>query len=274
MVQRKAQAIGGPALQRVLLWRLPNAGQRRASRLRETRCQLACKPGSVWRVAPPRRPFIWDRDCSRPLATNPGGGLDQAWSPSCPGARAAPIRSCSRWGLPCRPCYQGRGALLPHRFTLAFAGCPAPAVSFSVALSLGSPPAAVSRHRRSLEPGLSSTGRVWPQSLIARQRPSGQLAGGNKGAAGRGVKGGRLTTRSPSSPVCSELQLLLDSGLQRREGLDGVPDHRRRNLFVVMPVDVASTRYVLPGNIRVPGLQVRRQATRCPEIISRHRITA
>ncbi len=31
---------------------------------------------------------------------------------------AAPIRSCSRWGLPCRPCCQGRGALLPHRFTL------------------------------------------------------------------------------------------------------------------------------------------------------------
>ncbi len=31
---------------------------------------------------------------------------------------AAPIRSCSRWGLPCRPCRQGRGALLPPRFTL------------------------------------------------------------------------------------------------------------------------------------------------------------
>ncbi len=32
---------------------------------------------------------------------------------------AHPIRSCSRWGLPCRPCHQGRGALLPHPFTLA-----------------------------------------------------------------------------------------------------------------------------------------------------------
>ena len=29
-----------------------------------------------------------------------------------------PIWSCSRWGLPCRPCCQWRGALLPHRFTL------------------------------------------------------------------------------------------------------------------------------------------------------------
>jgi len=34
-------------------------------------------------------------------------------------ARAAPIWSCSRWGLPCRPRRRGRGALLPHRFTLA-----------------------------------------------------------------------------------------------------------------------------------------------------------
>ncbi len=30
-----------------------------------------------------------------------------------------PIWPCSRWGLPCQPCCQGRGALLPHRFTLA-----------------------------------------------------------------------------------------------------------------------------------------------------------
>jgi|GEM_PF-1549346 len=32
---------------------------------------------------------------------------------------SAPIRSCSRWGLPCRPRCRGRGALLPHPFTLA-----------------------------------------------------------------------------------------------------------------------------------------------------------
>ena len=45
-----------------------------------------------------------------------------------PRTRAAPIRSCSRWGLPCRLRCRTRGALLPHRFTLAFAGCPARAV--------------------------------------------------------------------------------------------------------------------------------------------------
>ena len=33
--------------------------------------------------------------------------------------RAVPIRSCSRWGLPCRLRRRRRGALLPHRFTLA-----------------------------------------------------------------------------------------------------------------------------------------------------------
>ena len=32
--------------------------------------------------------------------------------------REAPIRHCSGWGLPCRSCYQSRGGLLPHRFTL------------------------------------------------------------------------------------------------------------------------------------------------------------
>ena len=32
--------------------------------------------------------------------------------------RWIPIWSCSRWGLPYRPCYQERGALLPHHFTL------------------------------------------------------------------------------------------------------------------------------------------------------------
>ena len=29
-----------------------------------------------------------------------------------------PIWSCSGWGLPCHRCYQRRGALLPHLFTL------------------------------------------------------------------------------------------------------------------------------------------------------------
>ena len=30
----------------------------------------------------------------------------------------SPIRSCSGWGLPCPPCHQGSGELLPRLFTL------------------------------------------------------------------------------------------------------------------------------------------------------------
>ena len=65
------------------------------------------------------RPFLWDAPRGAPHATNPDG---EAGMPCARVSRmppAAPIRSCSRWGLPCRPCCQGRGALLPHRFTLA-----------------------------------------------------------------------------------------------------------------------------------------------------------
>jgi len=41
--------------------------------------------------------------------------------PSKVSPRTAPIRFCSRWGLPCRSCCQSRGGLLPHPFTLAAA---------------------------------------------------------------------------------------------------------------------------------------------------------
>ena len=112
-----------------------------------------------------------------------------------PGCRSCPRR-------PCRP----YSVLLPVGFAVpltlpqarcaltapfhpCLCGLPRAGGLLSVALSLGSPPAAVSRHRRSLEPGLSSTGRVWPQSLIARQRPSGQLAGGIRGVRGRRSRG-------------------------------------------------------------------------------------
>jgi hypothetical protein len=61
--------------------------------------------------------------------------------------------------LPCRPRCRGRGALLPRRFTLARGEWfPCAGGLFSVALSLGSPPPAVGRHRIPVEPGLSSTG--------------------------------------------------------------------------------------------------------------------
>ncbi len=82
---------------------------------RERLCQPACKPGSVW---PPRlpagtwRPFLWDIRCRMPRCDLPGrlarkqaGGVTR---------RVVPIRSCSRWGLPCRcRCRRARWALTP-----------------------------------------------------------------------------------------------------------------------------------------------------------------
>ena len=83
-------------------------------------------------------------------------------------ARAVPIRSCSRWGLPCRRRCRRRGALLPHLFTLTAATrCGG---MFSVALSLGSRPPDVIRHRLSMEPGLSSPAIPDPARLAGEGR--------------------------------------------------------------------------------------------------------
>ena len=110
------------------------------------------------------RSFLWDTHRCVPRATNPGGeAKDLRTWPASRRSRtrpAAPIRSCSRWGLPCRRRCRKRGALLPHRFTLACRLVRSPGRAgglFSVALSLGSPPPAISRHRSFVEPGLSST---------------------------------------------------------------------------------------------------------------------
>jgi len=53
--------------------------------------------------------------CDRPerRREGPPGISDRSGMP------AAPTWSCSRWGFPCRRRCRRRGALLPHRFTLA-----------------------------------------------------------------------------------------------------------------------------------------------------------
>ena len=79
--------------------------------------QAACKPGSVPAVAGGGWPFIWDARYRTPHATYPGDDA-KTRLPLRP-RRAAPTRSCSRWGLPCRARRRARGALLPHPFTLA-----------------------------------------------------------------------------------------------------------------------------------------------------------
>jgi hypothetical protein len=141
--------------------------------------QLACKPGSVRPERTPAwRPFFWDGHCCPPLATYPDGAPET--EPDRKRSCAIPIRSCSRWGLPCHACYQPCGGLLPHPFTLA-PPVFAPVYGekgrrgglFSVALSLGLPPPDVIRHRISMEPGLSSPAafRHWSG---AAARPAGR----------------------------------------------------------------------------------------------------
>ena len=75
-------------------------------------------------------PFVWGARCRTPRATYPGGGAETRLPAIRRSRPAAPIRSCSRWGLPCRPRRRGRGALLPHPFTLADGAEAATAVCF------------------------------------------------------------------------------------------------------------------------------------------------
>jgi len=73
-----------------------------------------------------------------------------------------PIRSCSRWGLPCRFHCWKRGALLPHRFTLTAAKTlRSRGGLFSVALSLKPRPA-----RGSTPPDVIRTVRPWSRTFL------------------------------------------------------------------------------------------------------------
>src|SRR5579862_326799 len=129
-------------------------------------------PGRGW-------PFIWDARLRTPPATDPSGGAKGP--PGGAGAADAACRSylvllpvgfslppplpAARCALtapfhPCRPCrpMTGRRGL---------------GGMFSVALSLGSPPPGVTRHRASVEPGLSSPRR---STNSGEERPSDRLA--------------------------------------------------------------------------------------------------
>ena len=124
------------------------------------------------------RPFLWDAPCGAPHATNPDGGagmpLRLAAPPSlfglapggvCPAASVArgAVRSCR----PVSPLPAGR----------VTATCASGL--FSVALSLGSPPPEVIRHRIPVEPGLSSAAHA-----TAAVRPSGDPSvAGNHGTS-------------------------------------------------------------------------------------------
>ena len=171
-------------LDKVVLGPFKAAQEKRRKRRREwpmvekneKKNQTACKPGSVH--PPPKNGAGLDGHSS---GTPVAGRLARptraaARKPACRPhinevRHVAPIWSCSRWGLPCRLRCRRRGALLPHPFTLAAGRSPLGGL-LSVALSLGSPPPAVNRHRVSVEPGLSSPRQVSPLRKAAI-RPSG-----------------------------------------------------------------------------------------------------
>ena len=131
--------------------------------------QKACRPGSVPPVSGRRRPFVWDVRCRTPRATNPSGDAEDAGRDGAP-RPAAPIRSCSRWGLPCRLRRRNRGALLPPRFTLTGRpGAPGgPAVCFLWHFPWGRP-------RRALPGTVPPWSPDLPHRARGPARPSGLL---------------------------------------------------------------------------------------------------
>lgn len=113
------------------------------------------------------RPFLWDVRRRTPHATNPGDGAEKPLRLAF-AAAGRPYSVLLPVGFTLPPLSPGARCAL----TAPFHPCPRSQAGglFSVALSLGSPPPAVSRHRFPVEPGLSSTVRLRP-----RQRPSSRL---------------------------------------------------------------------------------------------------
>ena len=136
---------------------------------RRGRRQTACKPGSVPRM-PGGWPFIWDSRCRLPRATHPDGGAETRLDT--PAVNRGPPAS-SLFGLaPGEACHAAPVASRAVRSYRTLSPLPRPMRGglLSVALSRGSPPPGVTRHRVSVEPGLSSPCRVSP--LAKRGHPA------------------------------------------------------------------------------------------------------
>ena len=139
--------------------------------------------GSVSRVLYPvngvtvikLRPAVADRLCrtvshsarNLPAVIMSGPNTQHTWS-------------CRRWGLPCRRCYQRRGALLPHHFNLTCAPVRKPKAIggiFSAALSsVGSRP-----------PGITWHSALWSPDFPPYPSPEGRIP--------------RLSSRLPAATI-------------------------------------------------------------------------
>ena len=142
-------------------------------------CQPVCKPGSVRCATQAGRSFLWDGRYRPPQATNPDDWAEEGPKPE--GSRhpysvLLPVGFARPRPLPSARC----ALTAPFHPDL---GPKAKAVSFSVALSLGSPPPAINRHRFSMEPGLSS--RFEKRATI---RPTGPVAIGRPSENGKIIR--------------------------------------------------------------------------------------
>src|SRR5271154_4296253 len=109
--------------------------------------------------------------------------------------RAVPIRSCSRWGLPCRRRCRRRGALLPHLFTLTAGIRNAPrryvlCGTFPRLAPAGRYPAPLVHGARTFLPGNLS---------VSPERPSDRLTGTGMGVLAAAVK--RRAWRCEPAPL-------------------------------------------------------------------------
>jgi hypothetical protein len=126
-----------------------------------------CKPSSVC------------LDFSRERTIYLSGRYPEPVPPERDSERAAPrfpIWPCTRWGLPCLRDCSWSGGLLPHLFTLTPPVFPpAGAVSFSVALSVGTPRGMASRVYSRLAPGLRGIAPCGVRTFLPRLSPGAIL---------------------------------------------------------------------------------------------------
>ena len=116
-----------------------------------------------------RWPFLWDARYRTPRATDPDGNPETGRAPSLFGL--APGGACRAASVAVRAVRSCR-TVSPLPVFAPFGA--SPGGLFSVALSLGSPPPDVIRHRVSVEPGLSS--RLRRFATLARQAHNGLVA--------------------------------------------------------------------------------------------------
>ena len=123
------------------------------------------------------------------------------------GRPSLPIWPCSHWGLPCHGCYQPRGGLLPHRFTLTCAPA-SRSHRRSVLCCTFRQHLAVPPRRylaaRPLEPGLSSSIAYLPATI--RPTASTYKLTNQSGKADDEAMTGRPTLPAPtaSTTTCHE----------------------------------------------------------------------